>query len=307
MSIYPNNKSYNNRFYKTLNQDIQLKKQENGKYDLSMENDDYLTVSGLESLYNACIIACLTGYNEIGSRFNNETYTDFGNHAFELLKENKSQLLIYKLEEYFKKVLSNIRRVRTVNEVIISQEDTYSFNVYFNVTSLDDLSLYGNIVLGDSGKLINTNIYIETDSHIIHESTGNLLKCVLMDSRKRPIPYQIVNLFNGDELLSVGLTNLSGEYVFNYSPISSTIKSDFIVKYDGDSDYNKSKSNILSLLIILYNFNLSHGSLFYNYDLDNYHPNFIIDSEGCLICTYDNSFIEDFYINEEGNLIVTIK
>ena len=58
---------YDFKFNKTLNEDVQLVGNEYGKYDLDMDNDDYINVTGVHSLANACIIAILTRFNELSS------------------------------------------------------------------------------------------------------------------------------------------------------------------------------------------------------------------------------------------------
>ncbi|MBX7076673.1 MAG: hypothetical protein K1X33_05105 [Methanobacteriaceae archaeon] len=308
MSLHQNKKSESERFYKTLNRDILLEKQENGKYDLIMENDDYHITKSVDSLYNACIISCLTGFNEIGSRFNNETYTDFGNHAYELLKQNKSGLLIFKLEEYFKNVLNKIRRVSKVNELIISESiiNPYAYNVYFKVTSIDDKTINGEFLLGEISKLITTNLFLESENRIIR-SYDNKVKCRINDYRNRLIPNQVLNLFNDEKLLSIGLSNNNGEFNFNYTPNSFNPRTKLIAKYEGNDDYEGCISNSVELLIVLYNFSIVNGDLYYNYDTENYSPSFYIDDEGCLICEYDSDYIEGLNLNLDNNLYITIK
>ena len=49
--------SFDYRFNKTLNEDVRLKSDEYGKWDLDIDNGDYVNCTGLVSLNNACIIA----------------------------------------------------------------------------------------------------------------------------------------------------------------------------------------------------------------------------------------------------------
>ena len=144
MTLPINTESYDYKYNKTLNEDVHLISNEHGRYDLDMDNGDYINVTGVDSLYNACIIAILTRYRELK---NNPTYTQFGCRAHELIKDNKTKMFRYKLEVSLTETLENMRRIKTVNWFEIKENDANSFNVYFNVTSINDEIVTGEMVL----------------------------------------------------------------------------------------------------------------------------------------------------------------
>ena len=130
--------------YKTLNEDMKLVPDQYGVYDLDFTDGDINNVTGLESLYNGCVLAIMTRYQELTT---NKTYSDFGCPIHTLIKDNKSKLLLYKLEVYITDTLTNIRRVKTVNEVQITENEPYSYHVYFNITSHTDDTVKGDVLL----------------------------------------------------------------------------------------------------------------------------------------------------------------
>ena len=123
------------RFYKTLNEDVQLVSNENGFFDLNMINEDYVNVTGNNSLLNACIIAIMTRYGELKE---NPMYQDFGCHVHELIKDNQTKMLLFKLEAYISDVLSNMRRVKTVNSINIAHTEVNGYKIQFEITSIND-------------------------------------------------------------------------------------------------------------------------------------------------------------------------
>mgnify|MGYP003292719726 CR=1 FL=1 len=136
--------SYDYKFNKTLNEDVQLVSDEYGKYDLNMSNGDYINITGLNSLHNAIIIAILT---RIGELTDNPTYENFGCRVHDLIKDNKTKLLLFKLETSLTETLNNIRRIKTVNYLNITENDAHSFDVAFDVTSINDETVKGKVAI----------------------------------------------------------------------------------------------------------------------------------------------------------------
>ena len=126
--------SYDYKFNKTLNEDVQLVSDMYGKYDLDMDNGDYINITGLNSLANACIIAILTRYRELK---NNPTYTEFGCRVHDLIKGNQNRLTKFKLETHISDTLTGMRRVKSINYINIV-ETTHGYNVEFSITSVND-------------------------------------------------------------------------------------------------------------------------------------------------------------------------
>jgi phage gp46-like protein len=136
--------SYDYMNNKTLNEDVKLKSDEYGLFDLDMDNGDYVNVTGLDSLKNACIIAIMTRYGELTG---NPTYDEFGCQAHELPKMNQNRLFLFKLEAYVNDVLSKMRRVKSVNQIKITRTDVHDYQVEFDITSINDEIVKGSVVL----------------------------------------------------------------------------------------------------------------------------------------------------------------
>lgn len=139
-------------FYSTLHNDVRLVSNEYGEWDIDFEDDDWVNVSGHNSLVNACIIAIMTRFTEIGYC---SLYEDFGCRVHELIKHNKGRNVIYQMEIFITEVLSNMRRVERVNYVQITElqgNQDYSYRVNFSITSISDSE--------DDGELIEESIQV---------------------------------------------------------------------------------------------------------------------------------------------------
>ena len=129
---------------KTLNEDVKLKSDEYGFFDLDMDNGDYVNVTGLDSLLNACIIAIMTRYGELTD---NPTYNEFGCQAHELPKQNQNRLFRFKLESYIHDTLTKMRRVRSINDIQITRTGIHDYQVDFDITSINDEIVKGSVLL----------------------------------------------------------------------------------------------------------------------------------------------------------------
>lgn len=143
MTIPLDTKSYDYKVYKTLNEDVQLIGNQYGRYDLNMVDKDYVNVTGHNSLQNACVIAILTRYNELKTPL----YNGFGCRVHELIKGNKTRLQDFKIETYITETLNNMRRVKNVNWVEITEETNESYDVSFSITSINDEIIKGKVSL----------------------------------------------------------------------------------------------------------------------------------------------------------------
>ena len=135
--------SYDYKFNKTLNEDVKLKSDKYGFFDLDMCNGDYINVTGTNSLLNACIIAIMTRYNEI----QNSTYENFGCRIYDLIKDNHTTMFLFKLETYVTETLSRIRRIYSVDNVQITEQPNDQFLIEFQVTSVNDEIVAGSVTL----------------------------------------------------------------------------------------------------------------------------------------------------------------
>lgn len=141
--IVPDTSSYDYRFMRTLNEDVKLVSDEYGKYDLDMDNGDYVNVTGLNSLQNACIIAILTRFRELK---NIPTYANFGCRVHDQIKDNQNKMTEYKIETAIFDTLNRMRRIRVVNSVKISKM-TDGYDIEFSVTSINDETVGGRLSL----------------------------------------------------------------------------------------------------------------------------------------------------------------
>lgn len=142
MSLKVDTSSEDYRFYKSLNEDVKLIPNRYGKYDIAMANDDYVNVTGKDSLYNAIVIAIMTRFNELGDI---NLYEDFGCRVHELIKDRKSDMVLYQVEVFITEVLENMRRILEINELIVTDSENMNYHVYFNVTSINDEIVSGEV------------------------------------------------------------------------------------------------------------------------------------------------------------------
>ena len=143
MTIPLDTKSYDYKIYKTLNEDVELISNQYGRYDLNMRDKDYVNVTGLNSLQNACVIAILTRYNELKTPL----YEGFGCRVHELIKGNKTRLQDFKIETYLTETLDHMRRVKNVNWINVTEKTNNSYEVSFSITSLNDELVTGKVSL----------------------------------------------------------------------------------------------------------------------------------------------------------------
>lgn len=134
--------SYDYQFNKTLNEDVQLKPDNLNRWDLQMENGDYVNVTGNQSLHNAICIAIMTRFGELKE---NKLYDEFGCRLHELIKANKSPMVEYKIELFVMEVLEKMRRIHEVNWVEITDSLDHSYEIKFNVTSINDEIVEGSV------------------------------------------------------------------------------------------------------------------------------------------------------------------
>lgn len=127
-----------------LHEDVKLKSNRHGIFDMVFEDGDLVQVKDLESLNNACIIAIMTRYRELD---HNKLYEGFGCRVHELIKDNMNAMTQYKIEIFIEETLKNIRRVQRVNEVKVVATDQHEYTVYFNITSINNEYVSGVVEL----------------------------------------------------------------------------------------------------------------------------------------------------------------
>lgn len=144
--IFPDTDSDDYKHRKTLNEDIQIRpvNPTSNHWDIQMENGDYVNVTGLESLRNAICIAIMTRLNELDFM---PLYDGFGCRVHELVKANKSEMVKYKIKLFTSDVLKNMRRIKEVNSVTVTDSDSSSYLIQFNVTSISDELIEGSVTI----------------------------------------------------------------------------------------------------------------------------------------------------------------
>lgn len=131
-----------------LHEDIKLRPNKWGEFDMVFEDGDVVNVDGLESLNNACIIAIMTRMRELLRKNKSRIYDDFGCRVHEMVKTNMSTINAYKIELFVKETLSEIRRVDKVNEVIVTPlVGSYGYQVVFNVTAINNEEIRGVVAI----------------------------------------------------------------------------------------------------------------------------------------------------------------
>lgn len=151
MVLWYDTESDDYRFYKNLNYDVKIQREENhNKCDICFEDGDIVQLSGYDSLINGARIALLTGLDEIDTI----TYEGFGSRLHTLIKQNKSNMVKKKLEYYSEEVLNKMRRIKKVNDIIVtdnpldvdvSSVNHYAYLIEFYVTTINDDTIRGEL------------------------------------------------------------------------------------------------------------------------------------------------------------------
>lgn len=136
------------RFNKTLHMDVEvLPDRWNNKWDLQFSDGDFKILTGADSLRNAINIAIMTRYEELKNEL---YYPGFGCKIHELVKANKSLVVQKKIQYYCENVLNQMRRIKRVNEIIVTDNkdnNAHKYGVYFNITSINDEIISGGVNL----------------------------------------------------------------------------------------------------------------------------------------------------------------
>lgn len=158
MTLPKNTEGYGYLFYKTLNEDVKLKTNEYGEWDIEWDtiSNDWINCDGYDSIINACIIAILTRFTEIhiGETSDSPPYEEFGCRIHELIKKNKCRQTEYQMEVFITETLKQMRRVKTVHWVNITNNpsnDYYAYRVDFCITPLADEEYDNNLEVIEGG------------------------------------------------------------------------------------------------------------------------------------------------------------
>ena len=61
------------------------------------------------------------------------------------MKDHKSEKVFYNIEIFIANVLKEMRRIHEVNELIVTDKNNENYSVYFNVTSISDEIVSGEV------------------------------------------------------------------------------------------------------------------------------------------------------------------
>lgn len=198
--------------YKTQNRDHLLFEKTNHLYDLAYNIGDEIPISEEDGLKNAIIIKLLTGYQEL-YKTDNPTYQNFGNRAWELIKANKTSDNAFKIEQYSYEALNEIRRIKSVNEIKVTDNlDNHGYNIFFNVTSLNDTDVIGDVSITSDSSKLTCYLTVDTIYNFTTEDAESNYQVTftLLDELGNPISDELIYMYVDDEYYRVCKTGEDG-------------------------------------------------------------------------------------------------
>ena len=234
--------------YKTQNKDQLLFEKTNHLYDLAYSIGDEIQITEGDSLKNAIIIKLLTGYQEL-YKTDNPTYMDFGNRAWELIKANKTSGNTFKMEQYSYEALNEMRRVKSVNEIKVTDNlDNHGYNIFFNVTSLNDTDVTGDVFITSDSSKLTCYLSVDTIYNFTTEDAENNYQVTftLLDELGNPIVDKLIYMYVDDKYYRVCKTDEEGVgtiYYYDNVTDDTTVYGEF----KGDSKFNRIISDKIPL------------------------------------------------------------
>lgn len=230
--------------YTNLNLDVELTPKPYGLYDLNYVAGDIVQTKGLNSLRNAIIIKIMTAFQELYNT-GNITYQDFGNHVWSQIKANHTESTHYKIEQYTLQALKEIRRIKSVDELKVIEDENYDgYNVKYTVTALNDEQLTDNILLTELKDGLKTFmdfsvVYSPTTSEHNHCYDFNIR---LVDEFNNPLTGEICYIYINNHYYRVTpQTNFNGETTIRYPKL--LYENDKVTAiFKGDNIYNTVKN-----------------------------------------------------------------
>lgn len=247
--------------YRTLNKDIGMIQRTNNGWDLWFDNGDLVKAEDFNSLQVGIIIACLTSWNYM-NRYGNPTYEVFGNRAYQLLKANKSNMVKYKIEQFFLECLKRMRRVYDVLSLTVFEVpyEPHKYFVEFEVVSINNQLVDGSfIVTTDASK---STSYIDYTVYMPYASNENdlvidlWLKNEYGGGLEGEILYMYLQKGEGEYEFQgiVGKTDENGYLRVTYTPIENNDNNVVYFDFHGNSTYNPSTSKRTSFKTELFEY-----------------------------------------------------
>ena len=247
--------------YRTLNKDIGMIQRTNNGWDLWFDNGDLVTAEDFNSLQVGIIIACLTSWNYM-NRYGNPTYEVFGNRAYQLLKANKSNMVKYKIEQFFLECLKRMRRVYDVLSLTVFEVpyEPHKYFVEFEVVSINNQLVDGSfIVTTDASK---STSYIDYTVYMPYASNENdlvidlWLKNEYGGGLEGEILYMYLQKGEGNYEFQgiVGKTDENGYLRVTYTPTENHDNNIIYFDFHGNTTYNPSTSKRTSFKTELFEY-----------------------------------------------------
>ena len=262
LSIIPESEKGN---YVTLNKDIGMVQMSNNTWDLWFENGDLVSATEFHSLQVGIIIACLTSWNYM-NRYGNPTYEIFGNQSYTLLKENKTYMVKYKIEQYFLECLNRMRRVYEVKNLKVYDLEThpYEFLVEFKVLSINNELVDGSFVIStDFGKSASFIVFSYNQPYCSLENPLEI-HLQLLSEYGNGLANEALYVYINDECIGVyGQTDKFGRINFNIYPNDIDYDATIRFEFKGNTLFNGCVSDTLTFTMIPFHFNVDENDMLY--------------------------------------------
>lgn len=263
-----------------------------GRWDRLCEKGDFVQVKGDKAVYNAITLSILTAFNELSNK-GLKTYSNFGNKAYELLKENKNRLTLFKLESYFIKAIESIRRVRYVVEFNIQEYDVYSFDVNFTVCTIENTFINGGLNFNRNNILshpfMSINVYP-------YSSIGPCESCKvtvsLSNSRGNGLANKLIRLYIDDIQYDYGLSDDDGmiSFYINSDKFNETKIYNLNALFEGDGDFYPVESSV-DIVSTQFRFLVEDGLLRLKYNSASNIPNIKLENNHLYIEDSNNEYM----------------
>lgn len=131
----------------TLHKDLKLENKVGFIYDRMWAYGDWVVVNELESANAGILVKMMTVFNEM---YGNETYGNFGNKTWFVLKDLETELTRTQIKEYTKIALQEMRRIKEIISlnVVPRPGDSYVVDVNWVVRTITDDDIVGGMTIG---------------------------------------------------------------------------------------------------------------------------------------------------------------
>lgn len=257
--------------YRTLNRDMGLVKRSNGQWDLWFDNGDNVYATEFHSLQVGIIVACLTSWNYL-NRYGNPTYAVFGNESYSLLKQNKSEEVMFKIRAYFEECLLRMRRVNEVERLEVHEvkENPYKYLVTFTVRAMSNYLVSGNFEI--STEFDKSASFIRYTYNQSYSSIENPLQIHLQlySEYGLGLSNEIVYIYtkgnDDDDFKFVGIKGHTNEYgmiSLELYPDDIDFNTQIKFVYKGNPSFNGVTSQVLTFSSIPFHFNVDENDMLY--------------------------------------------